>query len=88
VSRAGWRGFRSASTWEATRERCDCMGYWFPHRRGGGACEHSPRRNFYEALRAGLPESEAMGELSVADLERFYPLAPAAPADPQPDIPF
>jgi hypothetical protein len=47
------------------------MGYWFPHRRGGGACEHSPRRNFYEALRAGLPESEAMGELSVADLERF-----------------
>jgi hypothetical protein len=20
---------------------CNCGGYWFPHRKGGGACDHS-----------------------------------------------
>lgn len=25
------------------RERCDCGGYWFPHRRGGGRCYSNPR---------------------------------------------
>lgn len=83
---------RSSAKWRATRLRCDCFGYWFPHRRGGGACEHSSRRTFYEMLRAGVPEAEAMAELSAADLERLYPLPPAAaPASSEKDdadIPF
>lgn len=53
---------------------CWCGGYWFPHRKGGGACHHSPRSDYYLALRAGVPEREAMQLLSAADLRRLYPL--------------
>lgn len=53
---------------------CWCGGYWFPHRKGGGACHHSPRSDYYLALRAGVPEHEAMQLLSAADLRRLYPL--------------
>lgn len=35
---------------------CTCGGYWFPHRKGGGACEHSPTRDIHMALRAKSPE--------------------------------
>lgn len=53
---------------------CSCSGYWFPHRPGGGACYSSPRADFYAALRNGASLSEAMAELSVAQLERMFPL--------------
>ena len=67
---------RHLAKWRNTRLRCDCGGYWFPHRRGGGACDKaSPgKRDYYRMLRAGVPASEAMAELSAADLERLYPL--------------
>lgn len=81
---------RATAKWRGTRERCDCFGYWFPHRRGGGACEHSSRRTYYEMLRAGVPEAEAMAELSAADLDRLYPLPPPEPPKEtnDDDIPF
>lgn len=56
------------------REKCQCGGYWFPHRKGGGACDHSSRADYYRALRAGLPLSECQQLLSAADLERMFPL--------------
>lgn len=48
--------------------------YWFPHRKGGGACEHSSRAHYYAATRAGLPEAECMEFLSAADMRRMFPL--------------
>lgn len=59
-----------------TRLVCQCGNYWFPHRRGGGACEKADpgKRDYYLMLRAGVPEAEAMAELGVGDLERLYPL--------------
>lgn len=63
------------------REKCGCMGYWFPHRKGEGACEFSPRADYYAALRRGLSQAEAMQLLSVADLEKFFPLPPLALSD-------
>jgi hypothetical protein len=30
---------------------CWCTGYWFPHRTGGGACEHSKTRDIHLAIR-------------------------------------
>lgn len=66
---------RHLSKWRATRLRCDCMGYWFPHRKGGGACEHSPRRKYYEMLRAGCTPAEAMLEgLTAGQIEAMFPL--------------
>lgn len=50
---------------------CGCMGYWFPHRKGGGACEHSPRVDYYLALRADVPEGEALQLLWADKLERM-----------------
>lgn len=60
-------------SWQRPRP-CWCGGYWFPHRKGGGACIHGPRSDYYHALRNGLEESEAMAMLSVAQLRRMYPL--------------
>lgn len=59
-----------------TRLRCDCMGYWFPHRRGGGACDKANpgRRDYFRMLRQSVPEAEAMAELTEADLNRLHPL--------------
>lgn len=56
------------------REKCCCSGYHFPHRRGGGACNHSPRADYYIALRNGATRAEAMAELSVDQLERMFPI--------------
>ena len=53
---------------------CWCSMYWFPHRKGGGACEHSSRAHYYAATRAGLPEAECMEFLSAADLRRMFPM--------------
>lgn len=44
---------------------CLCGGYHFPHRRGGGACEHSPTRDFHLAIRAGEHERAAAELLSL-----------------------
>ena len=33
--------------------KCLCMGYHFPHRRAGGACDHSKTREFHLAVRQG-----------------------------------
>lgn len=55
------------------REKCECGGYWFPHRRGGGACSHSPRADYYLALRQGMSQAEAMQLLAVHILERMFP---------------
>lgn len=35
---------------------CNCAGYWFPHRRAGGACDHSKSRDIHLARRTGDPE--------------------------------
>jgi hypothetical protein len=60
---------RRLSRWRNTRLRCDCGGYWFPHRRTGGACHHGPRSEYYLALRAGWPKNEAEALLSADQLE-------------------
>lgn len=62
------------SRWRATLERCDCHGYWFPHRKGGGACEYSPYRDYYRALRAGATVAEAQQMLTADQLNRLFPL--------------
>lgn len=40
------------------RLKCGCSGYWFPHRRGGGACEASPTR-YMHVLSRGRTREEA-----------------------------
>ena len=34
---------------------CQCGGYWFPHRKGGGACEHSKTCDIHRAKRQDDP---------------------------------
>jgi len=46
------------------RQVCWCSGYWFPHRKGGGACEHSKTRDIHLALRHG--DQEGLAEARVA----------------------
>ena len=58
-------------TWRATRERCDCGGYHWPHRKTGGACHHGPRCDYFLALRSGLPKNEAEQLLWADKLERM-----------------
>jgi hypothetical protein len=53
---------------------CWCVGYWFPHRKTSGACDHSSRVDYYRAVRAGLPDDECMALLSAADLRRLFPI--------------
>lgn len=67
---------RTARYWKKHQEqKCQCGGYHFPHRKGGGACVHSTRADYYAALRAGLPLDECMALLSAADLARLYPIS-------------
>lgn len=67
---------RSAAYWRKHQEqKCQCGGYHFPHRKGGGACHHGTRADYYAAVRAGLPTAECLALLSAADLERMFPLA-------------
>jgi len=44
------------------RPICHCGGYWFPHRKGGGACDHSKTQLFHLALRRGEDELDAFIE--------------------------
>jgi hypothetical protein len=48
-----------------------CAGYWFPHRCGGGACEESPKAEYYSLLRQGASKAEAEQTLAVHVLERM-----------------
>lgn len=54
-----------------TRMRCDCTGYWFPHRRTGGACLQGPRADYYHAIRQGAQKGEAEALLWAHQLERL-----------------
>jgi hypothetical protein len=65
---------RATAKHRNTRLACRCMGYHFPHRRRGGACEHNTAADYWHALRSGLPKDEAMQLLSAADLDRMFPL--------------
>lgn len=38
--RRTWRADRWMNRRDTTRCRCDCSGYWFPHRRGSLFCWH------------------------------------------------
>lgn len=44
---------RTLGPWKDKRGRlvCACHGYWFPHRKGGGACDHSKTRDIHMAIR-------------------------------------
>lgn len=47
-----------SSRWARNRRlKCGCGGYHFPHRRGGGACFHSPTCNYHRAKRDGDPDA-------------------------------
>jgi hypothetical protein len=76
MSRARWtaRCHHQPRQWTATRDKCTCFSYSFPHRRGGGMCEHSPRADYYRAIRDGMPANEALQFLSAAQIERVAPL--------------
>ena len=37
------------------RQVCACGGYHFPHRKGGGACDHSKTRDLHLARRSKDP---------------------------------
>lgn len=65
---------RTTARHRNTRLACRCMGYHFPHRRGGGACEHNSAADYWHALRSGVPQSDAMQLLSAADINRMFPL--------------
>jgi hypothetical protein len=42
-----------STRWARNRRlKCECGGYWFPHRRGGGACDHSATRDIHLASRS------------------------------------
>lgn len=71
-----------------TRLRCDCGGYWFPHRKTGGACDHGPRRDFYIALRSGATIREAMQTLTGDQLNQMFPLPRTSFKDDEDNIPF
>ena len=47
--------------WKRNRKfKCVCGGYHFPHRRGGGACIHSPRAVYHYLIRDGDSHEDAV----------------------------
>jgi len=62
-------------------------GSWFPHRRGGGGCEHSARRDFYVVLRNGGTLADAQQMLTADQPDAMFPLPPQ-PETNDDDIPF
>ena len=38
--------------------KCDCGGYWFPHRRGGGSCRYSPSAEYWFRIQRGEDPEE------------------------------
>jgi hypothetical protein len=73
MTRARWTATRPRQ-WTATRDKCNCGGYSFPHRKGSGMCDHSARSDYYRAIRDGVPALEALQHLSVNMLEQVAPL--------------
>ena len=61
------------TVWTATRDKCVCGGYSFPHRATGGACLHGARSDYHRAIRDGVSQLEALAELTVDQLERHSP---------------
>lgn len=57
------------------RSKCDCGGYWFPHRRGGGTCYTSPSRALLLAIRDQDQEAimEAMVDRAFITRGRISP---------------
>lgn len=55
------------------RLKCECGGYHFPHRKGGGACYSSKTRDIHVAIRGGN-----LSEIADARLEHalLYPPKP------------
>lgn len=72
--RARWAKVGAGRVWTATRDCCRCAGYWFPHRRGGGACLAGARSDYHRAVRDGEPKLQALQHLSVDQLEWHWPL--------------
>ena len=68
-------GFLANTRDKRGRLVCWCTGYWFPHRRGGGACYHGTRSDYYLAKRQGVTESDAQALLWAHVLERLIPVA-------------
>ena len=58
---------------------CTCGGYIFPHRKGGGACEHSYTSVYHRARRDGLDHLDALAEWAWDT-----PPKPASSAQPVP----
>lgn len=53
--------------WRRNRRlKCVCTGYWFPHRRGGGACEHSRTCDLHRARRSGDAGAVLDAEIELA----------------------
>lgn len=48
------------------RLKCDCGGYHFPHRRGGGLCYHSKTRGIHLAKRFGSADDVAEAVIDLA----------------------
>jgi hypothetical protein len=82
MPRARWTATRPRQ-WTATRDKCNCGGYGFPHRKGSGMCDHSARSDYYRAIRDGVPPLEALQYLSVHVLERVAPLPDHPPQQQQ-----
>lgn len=59
------RAVAKLHNWQRPRP-CWCTGYWFPHRTGGGACEHSATRDIHMAIRHGDVEALADARLAYA----------------------
>lgn len=55
------------------RLKCECGGYHFPHRRTGGACDHSPTRDYHLALRQGAAEAVRDIQIDLSLTGRFRP---------------
>ena len=58
------------------RLKCGCGGYWFPHRKGGGACESSKTRNIHLAVRTKDPELIAQAKFEHAIANGVHVLNP------------
>ena len=74
MTRARWKKREGQRIWAATADRCNCLAYHFPHRKHSGACVYGGKADYYQAMRAGIPQPEAMQLLSVNQLEQLFPL--------------
>ena len=66
-----------------TRINCHCTGYHFPHRHGGGACEHNP--NYVSMMVIRIKRVDGDHLQFQAD---YYYDNPNPPVKPNSEIPF